>query len=63
MKEIIHIERIRILNLKALLLFFSVIILFSVSSSYTAVKNYNIPDQMGIAVSWNERGSISINEL
>lgn len=54
MKEIINIERKRILNLKALFLFFSVIVLFSVSSSYTAVKNYDIPDQIGIAVSWND---------
>lgn len=59
MKDIIHIERLRVLNLKALLLFFSVIILFSVSSSYTAVKNYDIRDQMGIVVSWNKNLSLA----
>ncbi len=54
MKEIIHIERLRILNLQALLLFFSIIVLLSVSSSYAAVKNYDIRDQIGIAVSWTD---------
>lgn len=57
MKEIINIERKRILNPKALLLFFAVIALFSVSSSYTAVKKYEIPDQTGVAVSWQENVS------
>lgn len=54
MKDIINVERKRILNLKALLLFFAAIVLFSVNSSYTAVKNYDIRDQIGIAVPWNE---------
>ncbi len=54
MKDIINVERKRILNIKALLLFFAVIVLFSVNSSYTAVKNYDIRDQMGVAVPWNE---------
>lgn len=53
MKEIIHVERKRILNLKAFFLFLAVVLLFSVGSSHAAVKNYEIPNQTGVAVSWN----------
>lgn len=54
MKNIIRIERKRILNSKFLVIFFAVIILFSISSSSHAIKRFEIWDKTGIVVTWKE---------
>lgn len=54
MLEIIKVEIKRVICLKNFLLFIFIIGLFSAYSSYTAVKNYNITNEKGIAVKWNE---------
>lgn len=53
MKEIIKVEGKRVLSRNMLLLFFLIVGLFSVYSSYVATKNYNVRDESGIAVKWN----------
>ncbi|RDU23848.1 hypothetical protein [Anaerosacchariphilus polymeriproducens] len=54
MKEIIKIERKRILNKKFLILFFVVLLLFSVNNSYYAVKNYDVLNNTGVVQTWKE---------
>lgn len=54
LKDIIYIEIKRVLHLKSFLLFIAVVLFFSITSSYIAVKNYDIPDHTGVAVSWSE---------
>lgn len=54
MRGIINVERKRILNLKTFTLFITIILLYSVSGTYYTVKNYDIRDQSGVVVPWNE---------
>lgn len=54
MKEIINAERKRILNLKTFIIFITIILLYSASSTYYTVKNYEIRDKSGVVVPWHE---------
>lgn len=54
MLEIIIIERKRILNIRALLVFLAVVALFSTYSVFSILKSYEVPDSAGIAVTWHE---------
>lgn len=54
MMDIIHIERKRILPQNVFLLFLAVVLFFSITGSYTAVRNYDIPNPTGVTVSWSE---------
>ena len=54
MIEIIKIESKRILSKRVFLLFLSLVLLFSVGSTYYSLKPYMVPGVDGIVVSWQE---------
>lgn len=54
MIEIMKIERKRILSRKIFLLFFSIVVLYSVYDSYSVTKRYSIPDSEGVSITWRE---------
>lgn len=54
MSKIIKIERKRILSKKIFFVFLVMVTLFSIYSTYSELKRYNIPNSEGIAVTWQE---------
>lgn len=51
MKAIIRVEGRRILTIGITIMFFMILLLFSISSSYQAVRRYEVWDETGLAVS------------
>ncbi len=54
MREIIRVECRRILNTFTFFVFFMILFLFSINSSYQAVKQYEVPNKAGIAITGRE---------
>lgn len=54
MIEIIKIERKRILNVRTFLVFFLIVTLFAIYSTYSVLQSYNVPGSAGIVVTWRE---------